>query len=126
MLGAQIQCDTVTDNPQTYNGNQGEGRWLVKTKTPKGSKLHGPFVVSSDTKDATRGATVLALALQHAGIARTHEADRDRPVPVRHCQVHRTPSAGEVQSSCANSLSQGRSSGPRSSRSEASCTMALM
>jgi hypothetical protein len=64
-IGTQVQCDTITENPQTYNGNQGEGLWLVKTK---GGKLHGPFLVSSDTKDANRGGTLLALSLQHAGI----------------------------------------------------------
>lgn len=66
-IGTQVQCDTVTDNPQTFNGNQGEGLWLVRTKG-RSKRLHGPFLVSSDTKDATRGGTLLALSLQHAGI----------------------------------------------------------
>jgi hypothetical protein len=65
VLGTQIRCATITHNPQTYNGNQGEGLWLARTK---GRKLHGPFLVSIDTKDATRGGTLLALSLQHAGI----------------------------------------------------------
>jgi len=64
-IGTQVQCDTIAENSQTYNGNQGEGRWFVKNK---GAKLHGPFLVSSDTKDANRGGTLLALSLQHAGI----------------------------------------------------------
>jgi hypothetical protein len=72
-IGAQIQCATVTQNPQSFNGNQGEGKYLLSVK--KG--LHGPMIVGSDTKDAQRGGTLGALSLQAAGI----KADQGTVVP---------------------------------------------
>ena len=64
-VGIQIDCATVTQNPQTYYGNQGPAKWLLSQH--KGG-LHGPMLVSSDTKDANRGGTIGALAIQKAGI----------------------------------------------------------
>jgi hypothetical protein len=64
-VGSQIDCGTVTESTQTYNGNQGEAKWLLSKN--KGG-LHGPMIVSNDTKDATRGGTVLALVAQQAGV----------------------------------------------------------
>jgi hypothetical protein len=75
VLGTQIVCSTKDANPQTYNGNQGAEKYLL-SKTKGG--LHGPMVVSNDTKDANRGGTVLALAAQHAGI----KADQGTTVTV--------------------------------------------
>jgi hypothetical protein len=64
-IGSAIDCASVTQTPQTYFGNQGAAKWLLSQH--KGG-LHGPMVVASDTKDANRGGTILALAAQHAGI----------------------------------------------------------
>jgi hypothetical protein len=64
-FGTAIDCATVTQNPQTFFANQGPAKWELSQN--KGG-LHGPFVVSSDTKDANRGGTILALTGQQAGI----------------------------------------------------------
>jgi hypothetical protein len=64
-IGSAIDCASTTQTPQTYFGNQGAARWLLAKH--KGG-LHGPMIVASDTKDANRGGTILALAAQHAGI----------------------------------------------------------
>jgi hypothetical protein len=64
-IGAQLDCATQTQTPQTYYGNAGPAKWLLSKH--KGG-LHGPMLVSNDTKDADRGGTVLALAAQAAGI----------------------------------------------------------
>jgi hypothetical protein len=64
VVGQQIRCDTITQNPQTYNGQQGEFNWLKK----KYKNLHGPMFVSNDTKDAERGGAVIVQTAQNAGI----------------------------------------------------------
>jgi hypothetical protein len=64
-IGAAIDCATVTQNPQTFWGNAGPDKWLLSQH--KGG-LHGPMIVSNDTKDAERGGQILALAAQDAGI----------------------------------------------------------
>jgi hypothetical protein len=64
-IGSAYDCSTMTQTPQTYNGNQGPSKWLLSQH--KGG-LHGPMIVSNDTKDANRGGTILALAAQAAGI----------------------------------------------------------
>jgi Periplasmic binding protein len=64
-FGSAIDCAAVNANPQTYYGNQGEAKWLLSQH--KGG-LHGPMLVSNDTKDANRGGVILALAAQQAGI----------------------------------------------------------
>jgi len=63
-LGTAIDCATVTQNPQTFFGNQGPAKWELS----KHKELHGPFLASSDTKDANRGGTILAMVSQQAGI----------------------------------------------------------
>jgi hypothetical protein len=64
-FGSAIDCAAVTQNPQSFYGNQGEAKWLLSKN--KGG-LHGPMIVSNDTKDANRGGTILALTAQQAGI----------------------------------------------------------
>ena len=73
-IGKQIDCATVTDNPQTFYGNQGPGKYLLSKN--KGG-LHGPMIIGSDTKDAARGGTILALTAQQAGI----KAEQGTTVP---------------------------------------------
>jgi hypothetical protein len=63
-LGTAIDCSAVTQTPQTFFGNQGPAKWELS----KYKGLHGPFVVSNDTKDANRGGTILAMVSQQAGI----------------------------------------------------------
>jgi hypothetical protein len=64
-IGISIDCASTTQTPQTYYGNAGPDKWLLSQH--KGG-LHGPMLVSNDTKDADRGGTILALAAQAAGI----------------------------------------------------------
>jgi hypothetical protein len=64
-LGSATDCSTVTKNPQTYYAAQGAYKWL-NSKTKGG--LHGPMLVGSDTKDAARGGTIIALGAQKGGI----------------------------------------------------------
>jgi hypothetical protein len=64
-LGKSVDCTTTTQDPQTYFGTQGPSKWQLKKA---GIPLHGPFVIGTDTKDAVKGQTILALGAQHAGI----------------------------------------------------------
>ena len=53
-IGAQIVCSTKDQHPQSYNTGAaytGLARFLTK----KFKNLHGPWLVSRDSKDATRG-----------------------------------------------------------------------
>ena len=71
--GTAIDCATVTQNPQSFFGNQGPAKWeLSKNK----GGLHGVTIVGNDTKDAARGGTILGLTAQQAGI----KADQGDPV----------------------------------------------
>jgi hypothetical protein len=71
--GTAIICDTVTQNPQSYFGNQGPAKWEISQSK---DKLHGLTIVGNDTKDAQRGGTIVGLAAQEAGI----KADQGDPV----------------------------------------------
>jgi hypothetical protein len=51
-LGSQLDCATKDQHPQTYVANNGDSKYLLKTHK---KDLHGPMVVSSDTKDANEG-----------------------------------------------------------------------
>src|SRR5262249_50986760 len=62
---AQLVCSTKDQHPQTYWGNQGDAKWLLQQS--KGG-LHGPMLVSNDTKDAQRGATAIIDTAIQAGI----------------------------------------------------------
>ncbi len=73
-IGVQIDCATITQNPQTFYGNAGPDKWLLSKN--KGG-LHGPMVIGSDTKDAARGGTILALTAAAAGV----KADQGTTIP---------------------------------------------
>ena len=64
-LGSQLDCATKDQHPQTYVANYGDSKYLLKTHK---NDLHGPMVVSSDTKDANRGGEIGAHAAISAGI----------------------------------------------------------
>jgi hypothetical protein len=73
VYGTAIKCDTVTQNPQSFFGNQGPAKWdISQSKDP----LHGVTIVGNDTKDASRGGTIQGLTAQGAGI----KADQGDPV----------------------------------------------
>jgi ABC-type branched-subunit amino acid transport system substrate-binding protein len=61
---ANLICSTKDQNPQTYQGNQGDAKYFLKTF----GKLHGAFVVPNDTKDVSTGIQVLEAIAVQAGI----------------------------------------------------------
>jgi Periplasmic binding protein len=62
---AQLVCSTKDQNPQTYNGNQFDSKYLLKKNK---NDLHGAMLFGNDTKDAQRGGLVLIDTAIHAGI----------------------------------------------------------
>jgi hypothetical protein len=64
-FGTQIDCATVTDNPQTFNVNKGMATWEVSQSK---DQLHGVTIIGNDTKDAARGGTLAALSAEAAGV----------------------------------------------------------
>ena len=54
----QLICSTKDQHPQTYWGNQGDAKWLLKQNK---NDLHGLMLASNDTKDAQRGATAIPV-----------------------------------------------------------------
>ncbi len=64
-LGSSTDCSTINQNPQTFFAAQGAYKWY-NAKVKGG--LHGPMLVGSDTKDAARGGTIIALGAQKGGI----------------------------------------------------------
>jgi ABC-type branched-subunit amino acid transport system substrate-binding protein len=69
----QLLCDTKDQNPQTYQGQQGAEKWLLKNVN---KNLHGAFVLPNDTKDAYRGDKVQADVQYQAGIKKDQEVTR--------------------------------------------------
>jgi hypothetical protein len=73
VFGVQLVCSTRDQHPQTYQGNQGEFKYLLGKH---GGKLHGAFIAASDTQDATRGAELIADTAIRAGIAADQRVTR--------------------------------------------------
>jgi ABC-type branched-subunit amino acid transport system substrate-binding protein len=63
--GSQIDCTTVAQTPQRYQGQIGDSQYYVR-KYGKG--LKGPLIVSSDSKDTANSTSVLGLLAKKAGI----------------------------------------------------------
>jgi ABC-type branched-subunit amino acid transport system substrate-binding protein len=61
---ANLICSTKDQNPQTYQGNQGDAKYFLK----RFGKLHGAYVVPNDTKDVSTGIEVLEAIAVQAGI----------------------------------------------------------
>ncbi|HEY3673897.1 MAG TPA: ABC transporter substrate-binding protein [Acidimicrobiia bacterium] len=53
--GPQLLCDTKSQHPQTYQGNQGDSTWFKKNVQ---KNLAGAFILPNDTQDANRGDAV--------------------------------------------------------------------
>jgi ABC-type branched-subunit amino acid transport system substrate-binding protein len=60
-----VLCNTVTQNPPTYQANQGAFRYLQRTH--KGG-LHGATTYNNDTKQGADAGQVLISAALHAGV----------------------------------------------------------
>ncbi len=69
----QLLCDTADQSPQTYQGQQGAEKWLLKNVN---KDLHGVFVLPNDTKDAYRGIKVQTDITQQAGITKDQEVTK--------------------------------------------------
>jgi ABC-type branched-subunit amino acid transport system substrate-binding protein len=65
-----VECSTVNSSPQTYRTNNGDSKYLQKTN---GNKLHGSFVLASDSPSVVKTSSVLNKAAQAAGIKADHE-----------------------------------------------------
>jgi ABC-type branched-subunit amino acid transport system substrate-binding protein len=95
--GTAIDCSTVTEDPQTFYGNQGAAKWLL-SKNKDG--LHGVYMVGRDTKDGQRTGTILSMTSQQAGI----NADGDTVVALslRDQQSAYTPIVQQMKESDSN------------------------
>jgi hypothetical protein len=96
-IGSATDCSTITQNPQTFFGNQGPDQWLL---TQHKGGLHGPMIVGNDTKDAERGGTILSLTAQKAGM----NADPSTVLPLsgRAPQSAYTPIVQKMKADNAN------------------------
>ena len=64
IAASQIDCTTVDKTPQRYQGQVGDSKYYVK----KYGKLHGPLIVSSDSKSTAISTGVLGLLAKSVGI----------------------------------------------------------
>jgi hypothetical protein len=97
-FGTQIDCATVNDNPQTFNVNQGSGKYDVSKSK---ADLHGVTIVGNDTKDAARGGNLAALAAEAAGI-KMDQGDPGVPVSGRDPQSVFTPIVQKMKEDKSN------------------------
>jgi hypothetical protein len=91
----QLVCSTKDQHPQTYWGNQGDAKWLLGQSK---ADLHGPMLVSNDTKDAQRGATAIIDASIAAGV----KADQKPVLSGRDPQSAYTPIANQMKNDNSN------------------------
>jgi hypothetical protein len=91
----QLVCSTKDRNPQTYNGNQFEAKYLLKTHQ---NDLHGPMIFGNDTKDAQRGGQALINTEIKAGI----KSDQTLGVSARDPQSAYTPIVNKMKNDGSN------------------------
>jgi Periplasmic binding protein len=91
----QLDCSTKDQHPQTYWGNQGDAKWLLKQNK---NDLHGSFLAGNDTKDALRGATAIIDTSIQAGI----KADQKATQSGRDPQSAYTPVVNQMKNDDSN------------------------
>jgi hypothetical protein len=91
----QLDCGTKDQHPQTYWGNQGDAKWLLKQNQ---DDLHGSYLAGNDTKDALRGATAIIDTSIQAGIA----ADQKVTLSGRDPQSAYTPVVVQMKNDDSN------------------------
>ena len=91
----QLDCSTKDQHPQTYWGNQGDAKWLLKQNK---NDLHGSFLAGNDTKDALRGATAIIDTSIQAGI----KADQQITLSGRDPQSAYTPVVNQMKNDDSN------------------------
>jgi ABC-type branched-subunit amino acid transport system substrate-binding protein len=94
IAGSQVDCATVGQSPQRYQGQVGDSQYYVK----KYGKLQGPLVVSADSKATARSTSVLGLLAKKAGIDITQTV----PMSSRDPQTAYTPVVQQMKNSGAN------------------------
>jgi hypothetical protein len=92
--GTLIDCATANQTPQTYRGNKGPALFLTK----KFGKLHGVYVYSRDTADATRASLVGVNSTIQGGIA----ADQQVPMAGRDPQSAYTTTVTKMKQDGSN------------------------
>jgi hypothetical protein len=91
----QLICSTKDQHPQSYYGNQGDAKYLLKQNK---NDLHGAMLAGNDTKDALRGATAIIDTAINAGI----KADQKVTLSGRDPQSAYTPVVTQMKNSGAN------------------------
>ena len=91
----QLVCSTKDQHPQTYWGNQGDAKWLLKQNK---NDLHGLMLASNDTKDAQRGATAILDTAINAEI----KADQKAVLSGRDPQSAYTPLVNKMKNDNSN------------------------
>jgi hypothetical protein len=91
----QLDCSTKDQHPQTYWGNQGDAKWLLRQNK---NDLHGSFLAGNDTKDALRGATAIIDTSIQAGI----KADQKATQSGRDPQSAYTPVVNQMKNDNSN------------------------
>jgi hypothetical protein len=61
----QLDCSTLTQNPQTYRDNQGAIKYFLRTRS---KSLHGIFVYSNDLKTAANAGIAIARGNEAGGV----------------------------------------------------------
>lgn len=89
-----VECSTAASNPQTYRANNGDSKYLVKTF----GKLHGSFVLASDSPSVAKTSGVLNTAAQAAGI----KADKEWQVTGFSPQSAYTPIISGMKTDSSN------------------------
>ena len=90
-----LDCATKDQNPQTFFGNAGPSKYLLKQNQ---NDLHGAFLIPSDSKDAQRGTTVLVDAAIAAGV----KADQTKLMSGRDPQSAYTPIISQMKADGSN------------------------
>ncbi len=87
-------CDTLTQNPQSYQGNMGAAKYLLK----KSGDLHGAFVEGNDTKPGYNAGYVLSEVTAAAGI----KQDQNVALSARAPQSVYTPIVAKMKQDNSN------------------------
>jgi hypothetical protein len=91
----QLVCSSKDQPEQTYNGNQGDSKYLLKKHK---NNLHGAMLAASDTKDAQRGGEVLINTAIKAGV----KADQNVTKSGRDPQSAYTPIINQMKADGSN------------------------
>lgn len=93
--GPQLLCDTKSQHPQIYQGNQGDTTYYKKKY---GKDIHGAFVLPNDTQDANRGDSVQEYIAVQNGI----KADQSPTASGRDPQSVYTPIVQKMKDDKSN------------------------